>query len=234
MEEYENEIWKPIEGYEGYYNLSSKGVIYGIKRKRYYFGNKLPDGYYNFRLSKPNCIKMVRINRLVYETFVGQIPKGYDVHHKDHNPKNNCVENLELIELHTHHLIHSKERYIPVSQYSKKGEHIADYKSLTDAEKQTKISIKLISECLNNKLKTAGGFIWVKLDKNNIEELLKNLAHKGKPVLQYTKDGQFVAEYKSAIEAERHTGINNGNITKCCRNFYGFKSAGGFVWKYKN
>lgn len=54
-----------------------------------------------------------------------------------------------------------------------------------------------------------------------------------KPVLQYTLDGQFVAEYPSAKEAERQTGIYNSNISGCCKNKYGCKSAGGYIWKYK-
>ena len=51
-------------------------------------------------------------------------------------------------------------------------------------------------------------------------------------VLQFTKDGQFVAEYKSLHEAERQTGIAWQNISACCRGER--KSAGNFVWSYKD
>ena len=51
-----------------------------------------------------------------------------------------------------------------------------------------------------------------------------------KPVIQYTLDGKFIAEYPSAHEASRQTGINRGNISACCRGER--KSAGGFEWKY--
>lgn len=51
------------------------------------------------------------------------------------------------------------------------------------------------------------------------------------PVLQYDKQGNFIAEYYGAKEAERQTGIDFSNITKCCRGKY--KSAGGYIWKYK-
>lgn len=53
-----------------------------------------------------------------------------------------------------------------------------------------------------------------------------------KRVLQYDKKGNLIAEYLSAAEATRQTGINYGNISSCCSEKY--KSAGGFVWKYKN
>ena len=52
-----------------------------------------------------------------------------------------------------------------------------------------------------------------------------------KPVLQFDKSGNFITEYKSIIEAERITGISNGKISLCCQGK--FKTAGGFVWKYK-
>ena len=60
----------------------------------------------------------------------------------------------------------------------------------------------------------------------------------GKPVLQYTLDGQFVAEYSCLREAERQTGISKQNITACCKgvDYQGFniKQAGGYIWEYKN
>ena len=38
--------------------------------------------------------------------------------------------------------------------------------------------------------------------------------------------------YPSTREAERQTGIRNTNISACCRKEYGYKTAGGFHWKY--
>lgn len=56
-------------------------------------------------------------------------------------------------------------------------------------------------------------------------------SHK-KPVLQYTLDNKFVKEYVSIREAARQTKINKGNIIQCCKNRR-YKSAGGYIWKYK-
>lgn len=53
-----------------------------------------------------------------------------------------------------------------------------------------------------------------------------------KPVLQFTKSGEFVAEYPSLGEAERQTGTAHQHIGKCCNGKA--KSAGGFVWKWKS
>lgn len=51
----------------------------------------------------------------------------------------------------------------------------------------------------------------------------------GKVVLQYTKDGEFVKEWICMRVAERTTGIKSID-TVCNGNR---KSAGGFIWKYK-
>ena len=74
------------------------------------------------------------------------------------------------------------------------------------------------------------------------DSLIKGCIEKhSKPVLQFTLDGEFVAEYPSGIEAEIQTGINHSNISACCKHkkyiknnkVFFVKSAGGFIWKYK-
>ncbi|URZ16921.1 NUMOD3 domain-containing DNA-binding protein [Clostridium felsineum] len=53
-----------------------------------------------------------------------------------------------------------------------------------------------------------------------------------KPVLQLDKKtGAVIAEFPSMMDAERQTGIYNGNIVKVCRGKQ--KSAGGYCWQYK-
>lgn len=51
------------------------------------------------------------------------------------------------------------------------------------------------------------------------------------PVIQYTKEGVYVNEYKSAHEADRQTGISYRTINRCCLGKQ--KTAGGFRWEYK-
>jgi len=54
----------------------------------------------------------------------------------------------------------------------------------------------------------------------------------GKPVIQLSFDGEYVAEYESASEAERQIGIRSGNITRCCNNKG--KYAGEYKWVFKD
>lgn len=46
------------------------------------------------------------IYRLVYQLFVGPIPKGYVVHHKDHNKLNDKLDNLVLMTKSDHMRLH--------------------------------------------------------------------------------------------------------------------------------
>lgn len=70
--------------------------------------------------------------------------------------------------------------------------------------------------------------------KNRIIPSQKNRKDQSKPVLQYTLDMVFVKEYPSIGEASRQTGINKANISACCKGKYGCKSAGGYIWRYKD
>lgn len=52
-----------------------------------------------------------------------------------------------------------------------------------------------------------------------------------KAVIQFTKDGEFIAEFHSVMEAHRATNIERSTISKtaCGKR----KRAGGFIWKFK-
>ena len=52
------------------------------------------------------------------------------------------------------------------------------------------------------------------------------------PVEQHTIDMVLIKEYPSAKEAERQTGILRSCICMCCKGK--LKTAGGYVWRYKD
>lgn len=51
-----------------------------------------------------------------------------------------------------------------------------------------------------------------------------------KTVLQFTKDGEFIKEWKSGKDIQRILGFDSSHISRCCLGKR--KSAFGFVWKY--
>jgi len=58
---------------------------------------------------------------------------------------------------------------------------------------------------------------------------------RGKPVMQYDLQGNFIKEYPSYREAQRQTGINSIDVVCRGARQKGRKqaTAGGFIWKYK-
>jgi hypothetical protein len=51
-----------------------------------------------------------------------------------------------------------------------------------------------------------------------------------KPILQFTKNNEFVRRWDSIIEVEKELGFKHSNISKCCKGKN--KSVGGFIWGY--
>jgi len=74
----------------------------------------------------------------------------------------------------------------------------------------------------------------LKTGKHHSEESKKKIAESRgvDGVIQYSKSGEFIAEYFSLKEASRQTGCNLGHICACCKGKR--KSTGGYIWKYKS
>lgn len=100
----EVEIWKPVPGYEKEYMVSNKGRVKSLTRlimrsngwpqtiKERILKLSLDEwGYPQVRLSG----RTFKVHRLMSMTFLGERPDGHVVRHKDGNPQNNEVDNLE-------------------------------------------------------------------------------------------------------------------------------------------
>jgi DNA-directed RNA polymerase specialized sigma24 family protein len=104
----DKEIWKPIEGYEGLYEVSNLGrvkrlVIWNghkyIKQERMLNPYKQHANKYYYRavvkLFKDKIKKDFKVHRLVAQAFIPNPHNKPNINHKDGNPLNNKVENLE-------------------------------------------------------------------------------------------------------------------------------------------
>ena len=93
---YENEIWKPIVGCEGLYEVSSYGRVRSLKRKapRILKLKKDPDGYSEVGLYIDGKQKQFLVHRLVAEAFIPNPENKATVDHIDRVRDNNFVENL--------------------------------------------------------------------------------------------------------------------------------------------
>ena len=55
-------------------------------------------------------------------------------------------------------------------------------------------------------------------------------SHK-KPILQFSRDGEFIKEWDCGKSASAELNIQAAHISKACKNQR--KTAGGFIWSYK-
>lgn len=54
------------------------------------------------------------------------------------------------------------------------------------------------------------------------------------PIIQLDKNGNFIAEYKSAIDAAKKLNLKTvTSISNCLKNYYGANTGYGFYWVYK-
>lgn len=111
------EIWKPIKGYEGLYEISSYGRIKSLRRTiickngvhktiggRIMSIPKCSNQYRFIALSKYGKVKQYLLHRLVAQHFIGERP--LEINHIDGNKDNNCVENLEYVT-HSENQLHA-------------------------------------------------------------------------------------------------------------------------------
>lgn len=103
-------MYKSIKGYEGIYEVSKLGKVRSVDRTveckdgsiRKYKGKELrpsmnKDGYAMVTLRKNGVAKNCQVHRLVAGTFLPNPDNLPEVHHKNHDIKDNRVENLQWV-----------------------------------------------------------------------------------------------------------------------------------------
>jgi hypothetical protein len=182
----EVEIWMPVKGYEGIYDVSNTGRVRSLTRlsnhskpgfKRIVQGqilscriNKNRMGYVEIYLKvagrKSKCKK---VHRMVAESFLPNPNLLPMVNHKDFNPQNNSVNNLEWCNA-KYNSNYSQDRMpnqknlrgCEVNAYTKEGEFIATYPSIRGAARSLSVHSQNICAVISGKAKTAKGFIFKK------------------------------------------------------------------------
>ncbi|MCO4573718.1 hypothetical protein Si079_01011 [Streptococcus infantarius subsp. infantarius] len=94
-----SEVWKPIKGYEGFYEVSNKGNVRSVERfdrigRRRKSELISVNSVQQLGLYHDGKRKNLSVKNLVADAFLEAPQADEKLIHVDGNPKNNCVENL--------------------------------------------------------------------------------------------------------------------------------------------
>lgn len=103
------EIWKPVVGYEGCYEVSDAGNVRSVRRKNCYGRTcggidmhthvNSKTGYVQVGLCKNGTRKLWSVHRLVALAFVPAVQGADTVNHKNEDKQDNSADNLEWVSL---------------------------------------------------------------------------------------------------------------------------------------
>lgn len=155
------EIWKPIKGFESYYEVSNLGNVRSLDRdvksgihnwklkSRVLKPQKYKNGYLFVSLSKNGTVIQKILHRLVAFEFVDGYNKTLEVNHKDFDKNNNKAENLEWCtksENHKHLYKNNQDSYIKRERF----QGIGDNNPRAILKKEDVLFIR--ENCANNKI----------------------------------------------------------------------------------
>lgn len=166
----------------------------------------------------------VRGNRLVAEAFIPNPDNLPFVNHKDENPSNDCVENLEWCTCEYNisygtarersSFNHSKNR--PVCMFDVNGTLIKEFYNINNAAKFVNGAHTCILRCCNGSVLCYKGYIWrYKENIGSIADavaLYKNSKSTNRKI-EVDIDGQKKV-FNSISEASRALGISRDTIRK--------------------
>lgn len=161
------EVWKPVPGYEGLYEVSDAGQVRRISTGRIIKPKVEKNGYVRVHLSNKTA-ESILLHRIVAKAFVDN-PNGFKtVNHIDEDKQNNCASNLEWCDMSYQNSYgkgaesRNKAKERPVLQYTKEGQFIRRYESIKQAGESLKIPVQNIWKNLNRyqRQKSVHGFVF--------------------------------------------------------------------------
>lgn len=181
------EEWRAVPGYEGLYEVSNMGRVRSLDRwvdrpqGGYLAKGKELKGWVNkagYRTvllykgeGRGNGYVGFHVHRLVAKCFIPNPNRYGIINHKDENPRNNRVDNLEwCTQSYNVNYGTGKDRNYEsnrkhmrmVEKLDMNGEYICTYNSVREAGRLNGLSFSNIQKCCANKprFKSVGGYKW--------------------------------------------------------------------------
>ena len=246
MSEKIKEEWRPVVGYDGLYEVSNFGSVKSLNYRRKKTVEKLKpadkNGYKTVLLSKNGISKTFFVHRLVAFSFI-ENPNNYpSINHKDENPSNNVVSNLEWCTVQYNNAYGGRAAKIAkkisksVYQYDLNFNLVKKWNSAYETRKYG-FSFVSVSMCCRCKYITHKGFIWsfseiTEKAKNEIKKRFiesKRSDYLRKKVYQYTKDKKLVKEWEYLSKCQ-DGGFDISCVSLCCNGYH--KTHKGYIWSY--
>lgn len=241
------EIWKDIPEFEDGYMISNLGRVYSKYTKKIR-KTQFSRGYESITLKRDRKQHCLFVHRLVAQTFLPNPNNLPIVNHKDENPMNNCVDNLEWCTYSYNNSYNgiakkkSEKFQKKVYVYDKEGNLEREYSSVREAERDIKGSSGSISMACRGLNYTYQDKVWSyePLEKEEILQRFelshndpnfqKNYPSISKTVNQFDLDMNFIASYPSTREAGRVLGFSSSLIAGVCRGEH--KQTHGYIFRY--
>lgn len=159
--------WRIIEEFPNY-EITIDGKIRHIKKKKIRKISKGARGYPVVSMRKDGKSYLRTIHVLIARTFIPNPDNKTQVNHIDGDKENYSIDNLEWCTP-RENVLHARRTGLQksdgdkrVAQYTKDGEFVATYKSVSGASRKTGINRCAIGFVANRKprYKSAGGYIW--------------------------------------------------------------------------
>lgn len=180
MEEYTNEEWRDVAGYEGLYMVSNYGRVKSLDRRNNI--NQLvkgrimkleihKSGYVSVGLSKNGFVKRCLVHRLVGQAFIPNPDNYPQIDHKDSDPLNNNVSNIRWVtpsqNVNTEHrrslvivaTVNGKNSK-PVLQYTLDGEFVREWPSTMEIQRVLGFSNGSIGRVCRGEYRQSNGYLW--------------------------------------------------------------------------